>query len=129
MSSVDELATVQNGNGGSPDPITAAEQLTALLDLGSVGLEIRGARVVGRGSGASADVYLSDGSEITFATLRDVATPKCLALEVAACTGATPNIKAAQAIRAVALLRRVAEHHETTTLDQHSADLGLAYLQ
>src|SRR4051794_26141190 len=111
------------------DPIGAAKQLAALLGLEQHGLEIRGARIVGRGGMASADLFLSDGSTITFESLRDVATPKTLALEVAACTGATPNIKGAQALQAVALLRAIGEHYETRTADQRYADLGLAYLQ
>ncbi len=114
---------------GSADPIGAAQELTALLGLASVGLEIRGARIVGRGGSASADVFLSDGTAINFESLRDVATPKLLTLEVAACTGATPNIKGPQALRAVALLRAIGEHHAARTADEHYADLGLAYLQ
>jgi hypothetical protein len=121
-------------NGGPPaldgtDAIGAAEQLAALLGLDVIGLEIRGARIVGRGGSASADLFLSDESTITFESLRDVATPKTLALEVAACTGATPTIKGAQALRAVALLRAIGEHYETRSADQRYADLGLAYLQ
>jgi hypothetical protein len=128
MTAVDDLEDVQTRNG-KPDAMTAAEQLAAMLDLPSVGLEIRGGRIVGRGSTASADIHLSDGTQITFESLRDVATPKALALEVAACTGATPNIKAPQAIRAVALLRALAEHHETFTRDQIAVDWGATYLQ
>lgn len=124
MSTVEELAAMQG-----PDPIGAAEQLGALLDLASVGLTIRGARVVGRGSRASADIYLSDGTEITFETLRDIANPTRLALEIAACTGATPSLKAPQAIRAVSLLRALAEHHVTFTADEIAADWATSYLQ
>lgn len=127
MSSIDELAAMQVP--GAPDPMTAAEQLASLLDLGSVGLAIRRARIVGRGSRASADLYLSDGSEITFESLRDVANPTRLALEIAACTGAMPKLKAPQAIRAVALLRALAEHEATLTMDQLSVEWGTAYLQ
>lgn len=126
MTTIDDLATEQ---GAVPDPISAAEQLAELLRLPAVGLSIRGARVVGRGSKASADLYLSDGSEITFESLRDVANPSRLALEVAACTGATPALRAPQAIKAVALLRALAEHQEIVTLDQVAADWGLTFLQ
>jgi hypothetical protein len=122
---IDELADMQNG----ADPIRAAEQLTALLDLSSVGLAIRGARIVGRGSRASADLHLSDQTTITFESLRDVANPSLLTLEVAACTGATPQLKKPQAIRAIALLRALAEHYETFTADQVARDWGTSYLQ
>lgn len=39
------------------DPIAAAEQLADLLGLRDVGLSIRGARIVGRGARASADIF------------------------------------------------------------------------
>lgn len=124
MSTIEELAALQ-----LPDPMTAAEQITALLDLPSVGLRIRGARIVGRGSSASADVFLSDNTTLTFETLRDVGNATRLALEVAACTGATPKLKATQAIRAVALLRALAEHHTTATTDDLTIEWCHAYLQ
>jgi hypothetical protein len=123
---VDQLAAEQNG---APDPISAAEQLGALLDLAAVGLTIRGARIVGRGARASADLRLSDGTEINFEAPRDVANPTRLAVEVAACTGATPKIKAPGALRAVALLRALAEHEEDFTADQLAIDWATSFLQ
>jgi hypothetical protein len=111
------------------DPIAAAEQLAELLRLPSVGLSIRGARIVGRGARASADVYLSDGSVLTFETLRDVGTVNRLALEVAACTGALPKLKGPQALQAVALIRAMAEHEETFSDDQIAREWGATYLQ
>lgn len=127
MSALDDLAATQAP--GSLDAMTAAEQLAALLDLGTVGLSIRGARVVGRGSRASADLYLSDGSEVTFEALRDVANPTRLAVEIAACTGATPKLKVAAALQAVALLRALAEHEQDFTADEIATDWGTSYLQ
>lgn len=123
---VDQLAAQQ---GAVPDAITAAEQLAALLDLGSVGVTIRGARIVGRGSRASADIYLSDKTEVNFETLRDVAHQTRLAVEIAACTGATPKLNPRQAVQAVALLRALAEHHETFTADQIATAWGVEFLQ
>ncbi len=111
------------------DPIAAAEQLADLLGLRDVGLSIRGARIVGRGARASADIFLSDDSVMTFETLRDVGTVNRLALEVAACTGALPKLKAPQALRAVALLRALAEHQETFSDDQIAREWGTSYLQ
>lgn len=116
-------------NGGPPDPLSAAEELAALLDLPAVGLSIRGARIVGRGSTASADLYLSDETEVTFETLRDVGTPARLTLQVAACTGAAPKLKQQDAIRAVVLLRAIAEHAEVYTADELAIDWGVSYLQ
>jgi hypothetical protein len=126
MTAIDQLAAAQNGHA---DPISAAQELTALLDLGSVGLEIRGARIVGRGGSASADLYLSNGATIDFASLRDFGKASVLMLEIAAATGATPAIKAAQAIRAVALLRSIADHQSVHDADDFARDWGASYLQ
>ena len=116
------------GNG-RPDAIAAAEQLAEILDLASVELTITGARIVGRGGSASADVFLSDGSALTFERLRDAGKPNVLAIEVAACTGATPKLNGGQALRAVALLRAVAEHEAVFSADQIAADWGSTFLQ
>lgn len=126
MSAIDDLSTDQNGR---PGPEAAAEQLTAILGLHSVGLRVTGARVVGRGSLATADLYLSDGSAVEFERLRDMATPKLLAVEIAAACGACPNIKAPQAIRAVALVRALAEHHVTVSEDDLAREWGSDFLQ
>ncbi len=126
MSTIDDLTAAQSA---IPDPISAAATLTALLDLPSVGLAIRGARVVGRGSRASADLYLSDDTTITFESLRDVANPTRLAVEIAACTGATPRLKAPQAVKAIALLRALAEHQEVVSADALAVEWGATFLQ
>ena len=123
MSTVDELAALQ-----VPDAIEAAAQLAALLDLPSVGLDIRGARIVGRGSKASADLRLSDDTTIAFESLRDVGNATRLALEVAACTGATPRLKAPQALQAIRLLRAIADHEHAFTTDDIAREWGTVYL-
>lgn len=129
MTALGDLGRQQVGAGDAPDLITAAEQLAALLDLPAVGVSIRGARIVGRGSRASADLYLSDGTEVCFESLREMGNATRLTLEVAACTGATPRLKAPQAIRAVALVRALAEHHEAFTVDEIALDWAVDYLQ
>ena len=126
MSSIDALAAEQSGK---PDPIEAAEQMTALFDLPSLGLTIIGARVVGRGSQASADIYLNNGSEISFESMRDLAKPQRLMVEIAACTGATPKLTQAQAIRAVALIRALAEHERVVGDDERAVEWGVTFLQ
>lgn len=117
------------GKAARPDPVAAAKELAALLDLPSVGLTIRGGRIVGHGSEATADIYLSDGSAITFRSLRQIGTAALLALEVVSCTGANPNLKAPQARRAVALLRALAEHQAAASTDELSVEWGTGYLQ
>lgn len=103
---------------------SARRELSELLEI-----QISHARIVGRGSRASADLYLTDGSEITFETLRDFLNPTRLCNEIVACTGATPNLKLAQARKAAALLRTIADHQEALTADQFSIEWGMNYLQ
>jgi hypothetical protein len=98
-----------------PDPIEAAEQLAALLDLPSVDVDIRGARITGQGSRASVQIRLSTGTTMEFDTVRDMVRRQNLIAEVAACTGACPQLKQPQAVRAVALVRALAEHTASTT--------------
>lgn len=125
----DRLAAAVNGSAAVADSISAAEELGALFGLPAVGLSILGARIVGRGSAASADIYLSDETTVTFESLRDVGTPTRLTLHIAACTGAAPKLKQVDAIRAVVLLRAIAEHVAVFTADQLAVDWGASYLQ
>lgn len=125
----EQRAALEAELAGTRDPIAAAEQLAELLRLPDVGLAIRGARIVGRGSKASADLYLSDRTTVTFEALRDFANPRSLAVELAATTGATPNLKAPQAVQALALLRTIAEHYEVITTDDLAVEWGCTYLQ
>lgn len=126
MTKVDDFAELQS-NG--PDPIAAAERLTVMLDLGSVGLEVRGARIVGNGMSATAYLFLSDGTTMTFETLRDFASPNKLAGELAIHTHATPVIKQPTATKALAYLSIIAEHERTATVDEVSSEWGLTFLQ
>lgn len=126
MSEIDDLA-VEQRNG--PDPIEAAEQLAVIFDLPSVGLEVRGGRIVGGGMAATAYVFLSDGTTLTFETLRDFITPTKLMGELALHTRTTPQIKQSQAIRALACLSALAEHQRTATMDQLSVEWGMTFLQ
>ena len=126
MSTIDDLASTQNGQ---LDPIEAAEQLAALLDLPSVGVQIRRARVTGRGSRASVQIELSNDEELEFDSVRDMIRPQNLVAEVAACTGACPSLKQPQAARAVALVRALAEHTRSLTADDMAREWGIDYLQ
>lgn len=111
------------------DPLVAAAELGELLGLAALGLEIHGAKFFGRGSGASVDLVLGDGTTVTFDTVRDMANPTRLAVELAACVGAAPKLKAPQAVRAVILTRAIAAHYETLTADEIAVDWGTSYLQ
>ncbi len=128
MNPVEDLAAMQERNG-TPDPMTAAEQLAALLDLPSVGLGIRGARVYGRGRTARVEIDLSNGEVMTFDQARIMMRPAELAAETVACAGATPKINGQKATRAFALVRALAEHRETSTDNDVAIAWGTDYLQ
>jgi hypothetical protein len=123
----EELRELGDRPNGKPE--TVARELTTLLGLDRVGLSVTGARVVGRGSRASADLYLSDGSTVTFDSLRDFANSTRLEVEIVACTGATPSLTKRKAHRATALLCELAEHQETFTADEIARDWAVSYLQ
>lgn len=125
MSALDKLGAYS----GRPDPLDAAEEIAAILDLTTVDIVVTGARIVGRGGGASADLFLSDGGPITFERLRDAGKPNILAIEVAAATGATPKLNGSQALRVVALLRALAEHEAAYDADEIAREWGSSFLQ
>jgi hypothetical protein len=120
-----EAATSRNGNADSGP----AERLTTLYGLATVGLEVVRARVVGDGGTATVYLYLSDGFEIVFERLRDMAKPQTVLVELAACTGARPKLDQTKCIDAIALIREIAEHELTATIDELSREWGLTFLQ
>ncbi len=126
MSGLDDLAGRQNGG---LNILEAAEHLAALLDLPSVNVEIRGARIFGQGSRSPVEIDLSNGETMEIDTLRDMVRPQNLIAEVAACAGATPTLKQPQAVRAVALVRALAEHRAAMSDNDHARAWGLEYLQ
>lgn len=107
----------------------ARVELETIYGLNEVGVGIVGARIVGRGSRASADIYLDNGVEVTFESLRDASRPSTLLPELAASVGATPALKQPQCLKAVTLLRRIAEHHVSFSEDEIARDWGTSYLQ
>lgn len=113
---------------GEPEP-TPAETLGALLQLPSVGLSVTRAVVHGHGSRASADLFLSDGTVVQFETLRDIANPSKLAVEITATTGALPRLKAPDAQLVLKLVREIAEHRAVLDVDDISRDMGVTFLQ
>ena len=127
MSAVDDLAAIQNG--ATLHGHDAREQLEALLDLSSVGVSVLGARLFGQGSRASVEIPLSNGDTMTWETVRDMARPANLAAEVAVCAQATPKLTQAQALRAVALVRGLADRERTMTDNDIAVDWGVSYLQ
>ena len=128
MTSIEDLANEQRDT----DPIAAAEYLATILDLPSVGLEVRGGRIVGSDMNATAYLYLVDDARqitLTFESLRDFITPMKLTGQLALHTHATPKISQQAAARALAYLSILAEHQQTVTADQISAEWGISFLQ
>jgi hypothetical protein len=113
----------------SEDSGAALEALSDLLGLGNGTATVKGARIVGKGGSASADLYLTDGTAIEFEHLRDVGRPGVLAVEIAAATGATPKLTGPLALRAVSLLRAIAEHEVAYSADELAREWGTTFLQ
>src|SRR5262249_52098174 len=108
----------------------AKDELAELLGLPSVNLAITGARIVGQGSKATADLYLSNGTAIEFDSLRDFATGSKLIVEIVVATGAaTPKLTNTNAQQAVRLLRQIATWEEGLSEDAFARDWGITYLQ
>lgn len=109
----------------------AARELAALLALDelSVPLTIVSAQIIGAGAAAAASVTLSDGAEMTFASLREMTAPAKLMAEVVATTGALPKLNQPAAMRAVALLRRIAEHTRSMSEADEGIEWGVNFLQ
>jgi hypothetical protein len=126
------LTEIANGRENGQDSDDPAAALTALLKLNTVGCRVVGARIVGTGSTASADIYVCDGNgertEITFKARRDVANAQRLNVEMS-CFGVIAALKAADAIQANVLLGRIATIEETASEDDAATDWGLAFLR
>jgi len=128
MNPVAQLADLQERDG-TPDAMTAAEQLAALFDLRSVETDVRGARVYGRGRTARVEIDLGNGETMIFNEARIMMRPAELAAEVVACSGATPKLNGQKATRAFALVRALAERREADSDSDVATGWGMDYLQ
>lgn len=115
-------ATVQAENAKA-----AHAEFRELLSLGDI--EVVSAIVTGQGSRASAEIKLSNGDTMEFESLRELANPTLLAAELAACAGVLEPVTKATALKAVALLRRLAQRNATITDNDLAIDWGMTYLQ
>jgi len=66
---------------------------------------------------------------MVFDSLRDMTRPANLIAEVAACAGVAITLKQTAAVKAVVLVRAMAEHHRATNDNDAAIDWGVAYLQ
>jgi bifunctional DNA primase/polymerase-like protein/primase-like protein len=125
-----ERAAELESRASRPDAsaTSPAEELAELLVLPE-GVTVASARIVGHDSRASADICFSDGSRVTFETLSDFANPNRLAVQMAAAVGVTPIRKRPEALRALVLLRAIAQREETITADDVAIEWGVTYLQ
>ncbi len=115
---------------GRPDPHDEArEELEAILGLQEVGVRVLRLTMTGQGARASAQILLSNGEEMIFDAMSDLANPTRLAVELAACSGALPVLKVTDARRVVALVRRVASRQRTASDDDLARDWGEGFLQ
>lgn len=62
-----------------------------------------------------------------FDSLRELANPTILVAELAACAGVTHPINTVDALKAVALLRRLANHVNDITDNHRAIDWGTSY--
>ena len=104
-----ELARPQPG---STPPVWATEQLAELLHLRDVGRSIKTARITGQGARASVDLVLDDDTTLMFESVKDFAHPGRMALELAMGAGVEATFKAPQLIKAVTLLRAIADSRQ-----------------
>lgn len=110
----------------------AGQVLETLLGLDTIGATIRRATITGQGRSASVQIELAggdvNGEILEFDELREMANATILKAALA-CVGALPALKAADALKAVALVRDVVRRQRTMTADDHARDWGEAYLQ
>ncbi len=128
--SIHELRTGAGGTtNGSVDQGDAHSELTALLALDGVGLHVTAVSMFGRGSNAAVQIHLSDNSKITLDPLGRFGSPVKLNNEMAMWVGAEPDLKGSNVRRVMALLHKLADHHDELTDDNRATDWGIAYLQ
>jgi 5S rRNA maturation endonuclease (ribonuclease M5) len=129
---LDDLRSPQAAARKDAAPATdddATAELSEVLALPSVGLAITGVDLYGRGSSAIAQLHLSDGQKIELNPLGKFGSPAKLTIELAIQVGATPALKAPLVARAMALIHRIAAHHEAMTREAIAIDWGLEFLQ
>lgn len=124
MSTGDDHART-NGNPA----LSAAETLSAILDLESQDVSVLQIRTFGHGSRAAVEIVLSNNEVMSFDSIRDMTRPANLAAELVACTGATPKLTGARAIQVASLVRKLADAQKTMSDNEIAVEWGSSYLQ
>jgi hypothetical protein len=104
-------------------------ELTELLTLDDVGLEVTGCRIVGVGRDASGDIFLSNGRSIVFGRLTEALNARSLMGQVVATVGAEPKLKDQDARHVVALMRRAGKVEESITEDVIATQWGRDFIE
>jgi len=115
--------------GQQDDLEDARRELEELLALPSVGLRLTGGRIIGDGADAQVILALSDGSELVFRSLMDMAKPQNVNARVVATTGARPKLDVPGALDAVALVRQYATTVRTMSETDDAIEWGVAFLR
>jgi hypothetical protein len=113
----------------APEAADAAQELSDLLALPSIGVAATGCRIVGTGRDASADLFLSDGRTITFTPLRLAMSATTLMEVIVSTVGAEPALKNPAARHAVALMRKIGQVEETVDADATATGWGRDFLE
>lgn len=116
-------------SAGARDPLAAAEEINGILKLREAGYWITGARFVGRGAAASCDLFLNDGTTITFERVSDMAAPMKVRTALAATLGLPRKVDGNQTIRLIASAHRLAEHQASYDADEVAREWGSSFLQ
>ena len=126
---------LRTGTGGTTngmvdtDTPEARSELAGLLALDGVGLQITGVSMFGRGSNAAVHIHLSNDSKITLDPLGRFGSPVKVNNEMAMWVGAEPDLKGSHVRRVMALLHKLADHHDEQTDENRAMDWGISYLQ
>lgn len=112
------------------DAVASLDELTGLLGLDAIGKRIDSVSVYGRGTKAYVRLLLDDGGQVVLDPLGAAcASSSKLRLELASQAGATPLLKGLDVARAVQLIYRLGEHHESGEVADRAWELGAEYLR
>ena len=122
------VSRYEPGEDAGAAPAKLMRELTEKLALDTVGLHVKGVALFGRGSNAVACIDISDGSRVMLDPLGKFSSPIKLSIELALQAGAEPKLKSPDVMRVMALVHKLADHHETLDVENRAADYGISYL-
>jgi hypothetical protein len=133
MSGRDQLREYENeqhnGSVIEDTPEGMRSQLTELLALKQIGLEVISATVFGSGNAASVDLHLSHGAKVTFERFADIAKPAALSAHLVTNLGLVRTFKTMEAMLVGALIHRLAEHRSDQGADETAREWATEFLR